>query len=205
MASSSRASLRQRLQPPRDRRGEQTGTLDRCSHQPGAPSLPPKVRGRSRIPTCAAHRTNAVRHHDDSGVRRRHATTTIARARGARRSRSRGAKVPHRGQGAATAARARGCLHAASALAVRHSDDGSRTCVSDDDGSCVTVTTAAWRRRFRHIVIDRSMSMSLSYFRSSCREGGVHVGVVSYKGSSPSGTSTSPDVAPVPPLPCMLE
>ena len=146
VTSSSRASpRRQRRQLARDRRCEQTSTVGMCLHQSGAPSLPPKVRGRSRIPTCAAHRRNAARHHDDSGVRRRHATTTIARARGARRSRSRGAKVPHRGQGAATAARAHGCVHAASALAVRHSDDGSRTCVSDDDGSCVTVTTAARR------------------------------------------------------------
>ena len=80
-------------------------------------------------PACAAPRTNAVRHHDDSGVRRRHTTTTAARARGARRSsRSRGAAVPHREQGAATAARVRGCSPRRSACS-----------------PCVIVTTAAVR------------------------------------------------------------
>ena len=153
VASSRRASSRrQRRQLARDRRGEQTSTPGKCSHSTGATSLPPKARGWSRSSTCAAPRTNAVRHHDDSGVRRRHATTTIARARAARRSRSRGATVPHRGQGAATAARARGCLRAASALAVRHSDDGSRTCVTvDDDGSCSS--DAATRRPKKGIAI----------------------------------------------------
>ena len=43
---------RQRQQLARDRRGEQTSTLGTCSHSPGATSLPPKVRGRSRSQLC---------------------------------------------------------------------------------------------------------------------------------------------------------
>ena len=100
---------RQRLQLARDRRGEQTGTRAGARISQGLRPCRPRSEG-GRAANMRGSRTNAVRHHDDSGVRRRHTTTTAARARGARRSsRSRGAAVPHREQGAATAARARGC------------------------------------------------------------------------------------------------
>ena len=92
------------------------------------------------MPACAAPRTNAVRHYDDSGVRRRHYDGD-----GSSRSRS-AAELALEGRGGSSP-RTRSCdgsssarllTEAVSVLAVRHSDDGSRACVIDDDGSCST-------------------------------------------------------------------
>ena len=115
-----------------------------------------------RAANCAAQRTNAVRHYDDSGVRRRHTTATVARARGARGC-ARGARGSSpRTRSCDGSSSARLLTEAASALAVRHSDDGSRACVIDDDGSCSS-DAATWRGRTqegdRHAAIDRSMSL----------------------------------------------
>ena len=100
---------------------EQAGAKASSPYEPSARA--------ARSSTCAASRTPFVRHYDNNGDRQR---------RGRRRQlalEERGGSSP-RTRGYDGSSSARLLTKAASAPAVCHDDDGSRACVTDDDGSC---------------------------------------------------------------------